>query len=307
MRIPFTALVSGVVLVLSALPLGHRPVAHRAAPRAGVVTIGHRGAPERAPENTLASVDAAARLGGTWVENDVQSTRDGRPVVVHDVTLERTTDARRVFPRRSPWRVGDLTLAEVERLDAGRWFGRAFAGQRVPTLDAYLRRLDRDRLGLLLEIKNPDLHPGLTGLIAARLRAVGWLDAAHHGRLMVQSFDAAAVRDFHRLAPAVSTGLLGAPTVRDLPADARWLDSVNADAAHVTRPYADAVHAVRGAHGTPLRLLAWTVDDPAKASALVAAGADGLISDRADVLRAALAGGAAPPRTPVGGSGTGGR
>jgi glycerophosphoryl diester phosphodiesterase len=294
MRIPLPALASGAVLLLAALPLGHRPAAHRAAPRPAVVTIGHRGAPEHAPENTLASVDAAARLGDAWVENDVQTTRDGVPVVLHDATLTRTTDARTALPGRSPWRVGDQTLAEVERLDAGRWFGRRFAGQRVPTLDAYLRRLDRDGLCLLLEVKDPDLHPGLTARIAARLRADGWLDAAPRDRLVVQSFDAGAVREAHRLLPAVPTALLGAPDPRDLPADARWLDSVNADAAHVTRRYADAVHALRGAHGRPLRLLAWTVDDPAKAAALVAAGADGLISDRADVLRAALAGGAAP-------------
>ncbi|WP_307797725.1 glycerophosphodiester phosphodiesterase family protein, partial [Streptomyces laculatispora] len=98
------------------------------------LVISHRGASAYAPENTLAAVDKAAELGFDWVENDIQFTRDGVLVVIHDTDLKRTTDAEEVFPGRAPWAVKDFTAAEIARLDAGSWFGARYAGTRVPTL-----------------------------------------------------------------------------------------------------------------------------------------------------------------------------
>ncbi|WP_281259550.1 glycerophosphodiester phosphodiesterase family protein, partial [Streptomyces glaucescens] len=92
--------------------------------------IAHRGASAYAPENTLAAVDKAAELGIEWVENDVQRTKDGELVVIHDDSLRRTTDVETVFPDRAPWQVRDFTAAEIARLDAGSWFGPAYAGAR---------------------------------------------------------------------------------------------------------------------------------------------------------------------------------
>ncbi|GAA2933784.1 hypothetical protein GCM10011428_59180 [Streptomyces violaceus] len=115
------------------------------------LVIAHRGASAYAPENTLAAVDKAAELGIPWVENDVQQTRDGELVVVHDDNLRRTTDAEEVFPGRAPWKVKDFTAAEIARLDAGSWFGPAFAGARVPTLEQFVDRVERHHQKLLLE------------------------------------------------------------------------------------------------------------------------------------------------------------
>lgn len=290
MRIRPLLAFSGVALGLSVLPFTGLSHARPPAPTAEVLTIGHRGAPDRAPENTLASIDAAHRLGVQWVENDVQRTEDGRLIVMHDATLRRTTNAASVHPRRSPWRISDFTLAEIERLDAGSWFSPRFAGERVPTLDAYLRRLDHNHQSLLLEIKNPQLYPGIAQQIAARLTADGWTDPGHlRNRLMVQSFGAGALRDFHRACPGARTGLLGAPPVGQLKRYAAYVDSVNPDASHLTRAYVAAVHAVKGDHGTPLRVFPWTVDSPAKAVALARLGVAGVITDRPDVIRTALA------------------
>src|SRR5688500_13615694 len=99
-----------------------------------VLAIAHRGARARAPENTLAAVREAAALGADAVEVDVQRTRDGALVLVHDATLSRTTDAASRLPRRGPWSVGSMTLREIRRLDAGSWKAPEYAGQRVPTL-----------------------------------------------------------------------------------------------------------------------------------------------------------------------------
>src|SRR4029077_5147965 len=90
------------------------------------LVIAHRGASGTCPENTLAGFRRAAELGAPMVELDVQLTRDGEGVVIHDVTLDRTTDGS------GP--VADHPRAEIERLDAGAWFGPTFRGERVPTL-----------------------------------------------------------------------------------------------------------------------------------------------------------------------------
>ncbi len=123
MRIRTVSAVTGALVGLSLSTAAPAVPAHAAAAdRLTVpVAIGHRGVPSEAPENTLASIDRAARLGTVWVENDVQRTKDGALIVMHDTTLARTTDVKKRYPGRSPWKVADFTLAEIEKLDAGGW------------------------------------------------------------------------------------------------------------------------------------------------------------------------------------------
>lgn len=105
----------------------------------------HRGFSTAAPENTLAALEAAWRTGADVAEIDVQLTRDGVVVLMHDRALDRTTNGSGLLK--------DHTLAEIRALDAGSWFGDAFAGERVPTLDEVLE-WSQGRLGLLVELKN---------------------------------------------------------------------------------------------------------------------------------------------------------
>ncbi|MFD6418051.1 glycerophosphodiester phosphodiesterase [Streptomyces sp. NPDC060194] len=292
-RLVLAALVAACALVLSsAHAVGPVPVPLRAdAAALPPVVIAHRGASASAPENTLDAVDAAARAGVEWVENDVQRTRDGVLVVVHDRTLARTTDVEQVYPGRAPWRVGDLTAAEIARLDAGSWFGPRFAGVRVPTLAQYLGRVERNGQKLLLEIKLPDAHPGIARDTLRVLAAAGWLDrarAAH--RLVVQSFDADTLRAVHALRPDVRTAFLGAPPVGELPAYAGFTDGVNPGRRTLTAAYVRAVQTVRGRRGEPLRVFAWTVDTHGEARRVAGYGVDGIITNRPDVVRDALEG-----------------
>ncbi|KUL55262.1 glycerophosphodiester phosphodiesterase [Streptomyces sp. NRRL F-4489] len=240
--------------------------------------IAHRGASRYAPENTLAAVDAAHARGLVWVENDVQRTKDGRLIVMHDTTLNRTTDAAKVFPHRAPWRVRDFTAAEIARLDAGRWFGKRFAGTRVPTLDAYLRRLDRNHQGLLLELKAPEQYPGIEAQTLRELRAHGWLDRAHlRGRLVIQSFCVRCVRRVHTLMPRVRTGILGRPPLSRLRRYARFADQINPRMSEVSSRWARAVHRLRGAHGRRLEIYAWDVGTDASVRAVRARAVEGVI------------------------------
>ncbi|MET9412913.1 glycerophosphodiester phosphodiesterase family protein [Streptomyces klenkii] len=302
MRIRPVSAVTSVLLGLSALLLAAAPTtgaAPETAPaaktlRAGTpLAIGHRGVPVRAPENTLASIDEAADLGITWVENDVQRTKDGALIVMHDTTLKRTTDAGRRFPGRAPWKIADFTLAEIRKLDAGSWYNRGFAGERVPTLRRYLQRVDHNRQKLLLEVKAPELYPGIERQLAAELQRAGWLNARHvRDALVVQSFSAPSLKAFHQVRPDVKTGFLGAPKPSELRSYAAFADQVNPSHKSVTAAYVRAVHAVRGAHGRPLEVSAWTVDNGDRAVALARMGVDGIISNAPQVIEEALEGAA---------------
>ncbi|MFJ8105212.1 glycerophosphodiester phosphodiesterase [Streptomyces sp. NPDC096132] len=261
----------------------------RAGIAARAAVIAHRGASALAPENTLDAVDEASALGILWVENDVQRTKDGELVVIHDDSLRRTTDVEEVFPDRAPWKVKDFTAAEIARLDAGSWFGDTYTGARVPTLEQYVERVEHNHQKLLLEIKNPELYPGIEQQTLKLLSNEGWLDRRHvTGRLIVQSFSADSLRTVHALKPAVRTGLLGAPAKADLARYAGFADLINPSHTAVSRGYVDAVHALRGPHGQPMRVFVWTVDDAATARTVAGYGVDGVITNKPDVVHRAL-------------------
>ncbi|WP_043263863.1 glycerophosphodiester phosphodiesterase family protein [Streptomyces sp. CT34] len=289
MRIrPVTAVATGALMGLSALvllPADAQAASHGHPP----VVVGHRGAAAYAPENTLASIDTAHRLGITWVENDVQRTKDGHLVVLHDTSLARTTNVKKLFPSRSPWNVGAFTLREIEKLDAGSWFGAKFKGVRVPTLRKYLHEVDHNGQRLLMELKNPELYPGVERQALRELRRDGWLDRRHiKHRLIIQSFNADSLKKVHRLNPTLTTGFLGSPPAADLPKYAKFCDQINPPHTAVTRRYVNAVHALRGPHHYRLDLFAWTVDDGPSTVKYADLGVDGIISNKPDVVRDAL-------------------
>lgn len=172
--------------------------------------IAHRGASAYAPENTVAAFERAIEQGATFVEFDVRRTRDGELIVLHDDTLERTTNAAEVFPDRfretvrdgktsRRWPLEDFTLAELRRLDAGAWFNARFAGARVPTLTETIAAV-RGRCGLFIEIKSPDVYPGIERQVIEALRQAGLDQPGADARtpVVIQSFSAASLEVFAR-------------------------------------------------------------------------------------------------------------
>ena len=97
--------------------------------------LAHRGLPSAAPENTMAAFRAAADAGASWIETDVDLLADGTPVLIHDTALERTTDRG--------GSIYGLRAADLEHIDAGRWFGPDFVGERLPTLEAFVKQTRR--------------------------------------------------------------------------------------------------------------------------------------------------------------------
>ena len=137
--------------------------------------IAHRGASSAAPEHTLAAYRLALAQGADFVEPDLQLTRDGELVCLHDATLERTTNVETVFPERaqmvrgkSVWPVSQFTLAEIRQLDAGSWKGPEFAGERVPTLQEMMDVV-RGRAGIIPETKGPEQYQKLGLEMEAKL------------------------------------------------------------------------------------------------------------------------------------------
>ncbi|UYQ61516.1 glycerophosphodiester phosphodiesterase [Streptomyces peucetius] len=288
---PVAALAAATTLGLTALvlPGSAAGTEQPAAAADGPHVIAHRGASAYAPENTLAAVDLADDMGFAWVENDVQRTKDGELVVVHDDSLARTTDVEQKFPARAPWKVKDFTAAEIATLDAGSWRGAQWTGSRVPTLKQYLNRVDENQQKLLLEIKKPELYPGIEQDTLRVLGEEGWLDRSHvRSRLVIQSFGADSVRAVHEQRPDITTGFLGTPAVADLPVYAAFTDQINPSHTSLTAEYVAAVHALKGAHDKPLRVSTWTVNDAAAAERVAGFGVDGIITNNPDVVRDAV-------------------
>jgi len=250
-------------------------------PGGDVLDIAHRGASAYAPENTLAAVRKADAQHASVVEVDVQRTADGELVLMHDTDLVRTTDAEVVFPGRDSYAVADFTAAELDRLDAGSWFHADFTDEPVPTLDETLDLMRRLKVDLLLEVKAPELYPGIEQQIAAELRHNPWW--LKPGRLVIQSFDWASMKRSHDLLPHIPHGLLGKVPEADLAGYARWADQVNPSFTTVDAAYVAAVHAAG------MEVHVYTVNKAADMHAQIDKGVDGIISNYPDVLRTVIA------------------
>jgi glycerophosphoryl diester phosphodiesterase len=245
-----------------------------------VLNIAHRGASADAPENTLAAVHRAVRDGADLVEVDVQRSRDGALVLLHDTTLHRTTDARVRFPRRGPWRVGDFTLDELRRLDAGGWWSPLHARETIPTLDELFDALHGTGVGVQLELKAPAAHPGVVRDLAVLLSE----RSADLAGVVVQSFDFAAMKELKTRVPEVAVGLLGRPARANLAALATWADQVNPSHLAVDRDYVESLHEL----GLECRV--WTVDRTLAMRRAARLGVDGIITNRPRQLGRLLSG-----------------
>jgi len=239
--------------------------------------IGHRGASADFPENTLPAFDAARKAGADAIELDVQRSRDGVAVVWHDRTLRHAG-----LPLR---RVAGLTVAELMQLDAGAAHGAAFRGTRIPTLDDVLGRYG-GRLPLLVEVKlrggRPAMarHRLLAAEVAGTLARRALLDAA-----FVLSFGAYALEAARRAAPGVRCVLNTDTAPKVGPAFRRRLEGLFAVCLNIRALRADFVRAVHDA-GRPV--LVFTCDSPKDVDRCLAAGVDGIISNRPAWLRGYL-------------------
>jgi glycerophosphoryl diester phosphodiesterase len=228
------------------------------------LVIAHRGACRRAPENTLAAFRAAADLGADGVELDTKLTADGRVVVMHDQTLDRTTAGK------GPIR--EHTLADIKALEAGAHFSAAFTGEPIPTLAEVFQSVGSK---LLINVEIGNYATPTDRLPEAVVDIV--LEHGLQESVVLSSFNPIALRRARKRGPAITRALLVGPQEKP------WLRAVFAWLAPYAfvHPYASLVDAagVSHHHRAGHKVIVWGTNDPARMRELLQMGVDGLITD----------------------------
>ena len=235
--------------------------------------IGHRGAAGCAPENTLAGLRKASELKCRWVEFDVRLTADGQLILLHDERLERTTNGR--------GKAALLPLATVQRYDAGRRFGAAFRGERVPTLAEAAALLSELSISANVELKAVRGREAETGAMATALLCGLW--PPQLPALLISSFSQKALAAAQACAPRIARGMLFRTVPRNWRVLAERFGCATIHADH-RRLHPALVAEIRKS-GYPL--LAYTVNDPGRANTLFGWGVTSVFSDFPHILFAA--------------------
>ena len=237
------------------------------------LVIAHRGASGEAPENTLAAFSLAVEQGAQVIELDVHMTRDGYPVIIHDATVNRTTDSTGL--------VWEKTMTELQDLDAGSWFGTQFSGERVPTLEEVVTWA-RGRVALAIEIKNaPILYRGIEASVTGMLE--------RHNALQdheVFSFDHLCIRRIKAREPSLLTGVCYVADSVDHNALAL---AASATVLHPMFHYLRS-DTVRDAHAASLLVFPWTVNTHQDIRKMATLGVDGIVTDFPERVRAIMGG-----------------
>jgi len=249
------------------------PALYHLYPRIPVV-IAHRGASAVAPENTLAAFNLAVALNADAVELDVKLSKDSVPVVMHDATVDRTTDGK--------GRVADLTLADLKSLDTGAWKDAKYAGERAPTLAEVFEAV-ADKIWINVELTNYTTRDdGLVAVVVALIQRMKL-----QKKVLLSSFDPFNIRKVRRLDASLPVAQL---TSHDQPIFLReaWLSFfIPHEARHPDNDQLKqkgmAYFKKRG-----YRLNVWTVNDPNDLRRFASEGVDGLITDVPDVARGML-------------------
>lgn len=224
----------------------------------------HRGASSSAPENTLPAFRRAAELGADGVELDVQLTKDGQLVVVHDETLERVSDG-------TGW-VKDHTLAQLRQLDFNRQFPE-YGPQPIPTLAEVYRLLEPTGLTVNVELKTGVVfYEGIERRVLALAR-----DFHMEGRVLYSSFNHYTLQTLKKIEPSVKTGVLYADGILDAPRYAA--ETVGADAVHPALYNVQFPAFFDDCRARGLRVHVWTVNDEPYMRLLCQNGADALITN----------------------------
>ncbi|MBK9245102.1 MAG: glycerophosphodiester phosphodiesterase [Burkholderiales bacterium] len=247
----------------------------------------HRGGGALAPENTLAAIRRGCAMGFRAIEIDARLTSDEVPVVIHDRTLERTTDGKGA--------VAQTTSAAIARLDAGSWFAPEYRGEHVPTLAGTIAFCRSQGIWINLEIKRAAGQIARIGEVVARTAAQGYGDLLRPGgdraesvvaqAPLLSSFGREALLAARQAAPDLPRGLLVDDVPENFAAELDQLGCVSLHTDHETLTR-DKARAVKDAG---YWLFCYTVDDPARAREIFAWGVDALCTDRIDLIGAGFA------------------
>ena len=222
------------------------------------MVIAHRGASADAPENTMAAMELAITEGADWVELDVQETRDGEIVVIHDSDLKKIGG--------SGMKVFDSSLADLQSVDIGSWKDPSFSDQRIPTLQQVLA-LCKNRINIVIELKYYGQEKRLEERVADLVEAAGMQD-----QIVVMSLSYPGIKKMKSIRPDWEVGLLASVAVGDI-------TRLEADFFAVNATFANRAF-IKHIHKRNRKVLVWTVNDPISMSAMMSKGVDGIITDK---------------------------
>ncbi|WP_349827303.1 glycerophosphodiester phosphodiesterase [Brevibacterium litoralis] len=226
--------------------------------------IAHRGYSGAAPENTMAAFDAAQAIGAEFIEIDLGLTADGTPVVIHDSTINRTTNLQ--------GRVSDLTDESLSLADAGSWMGPGFAGQRVPALRTVLEDLHVSGGDVLLEFKD-DWSPGAIAHVARDVVETRTAD-----RVLIQSFSVRTLEVCRDLLPMVPRALL---RLVPRPDDKALLEELDAVGYNLSlRGFLARRQVAEEFMAAGYGVFVWTVNEAPDWEKVLGAGVHGIITDQ---------------------------
>lgn len=248
-----------VAAVVAALAVGILPLLLRSANAGGeVLIVAHRGAAGAAPENTLAAIERAIEDRADWVEIDVQESRDGRVVVVHDSDFMKLAG--------DPIKVWEGDLARLRQIDVGSWFDPAFSDQRVPTLAEVLQAIRAAEAKLVIELKYYGHDQRLEQRVVEEVEAADMADS-----VVVMSLKLAGVQKLKQLRPAWTGGLLAATAIGDV-------TRLDTDFLAVNQNLASH-RFIERAHTAGKQVFVWTVNDALSLNHWMSMGVDGVITD----------------------------
>jgi glycerophosphoryl diester phosphodiesterase len=234
-----------------------------------LLNIAHRGASGYAPENTIAAFDKALEMNADYIEFDVQMSKDGRIIAIHDHTVDRTTNGTGI--------VKEMTIKELQRLDAGSWFHHAYQNQHIPTLEEVLDRYRHKRIGFLIEIKNPECYPEIEVEVASVIK-----NAKNKNSIIVQSFNQQAIKRFGKYAPFIPTGILlnawSNPIIEELKKFESYVHYLNP---HYSLVDIDLIRKIKE-HNK--KVFPWTVNDRRTVQYLKNLNVDGIVTNYPDLL-----------------------
>ncbi|MFC9600838.1 glycerophosphodiester phosphodiesterase [Peribacillus butanolivorans] len=235
-------------------------------------TVAHRGASGYAPENTIAAFDKALEMKVDYIEIDVQRSKDGELVVMHDNKVDRTTNGTGY--------IKDLTFEQLRSLDAGSWKGEQFTGEKIATFGEVLDRY-HGKIGILIELKSPELYPGIEESVAQELIERN-LDHPQNEKIIIQSFNFESMKKIDALLPNVPIGVLTTSkahtTEQALEDFATYADYFNPIYGIVTEDLVNQVHS----HG--MKISTWTVRSHESAEFLFSMNVDAIITDFPDYV-----------------------
>ncbi len=232
--------------------------------------LGHRGASGAYPENTIASFQGAINMHADGVEFDVQLSKDGKPIVIHDELLDRTTNGSGL--------VKDYTLSEIRKLDAGKYYSHLFQSQKIPTLNEVLA-IVQNLAVINIELKNFYNYPRLEEEVLQSIKSYDIVD-----KTIISSFNHHSLLKFKDLEPEVKTGALLAARLID---PVKYCKSLGADAIHAYY-LSITPEIIKNAHQNGLQVNVFTVNKESEIIYLLKEKVDMIITDYPDQAKSII-------------------